>query len=58
VGGARISPVHANFIVNEGGATAQDILALIDRIRSEARSRRGLELEPEIQIVGETEDNE
>jgi UDP-N-acetylmuramate--L-alanine ligase/UDP-N-acetylenolpyruvoylglucosamine reductase len=57
VGGARISPVHANFIVNEGGATARDILALIERIRSEVRSRRGLELEPEIQIVGEAEDN-
>jgi UDP-N-acetylmuramate--L-alanine ligase/UDP-N-acetylenolpyruvoylglucosamine reductase len=56
VGGARISPVHANFIVNEGGATARDILALMERIRSEARSRRGLGLEPEIQIVGEAED--
>lgn len=54
-GGARISPVHANFIVNEGGATAADILALAARIREEARSRRGIDLEPEIQVVGEEE---
>lgn len=53
VGGARISPVHANFIVNEGGATAADILHLMARIREEARSRCGIDLEPEIQIVGE-----
>ena len=53
VGGARISPVHANFIINEDHATAADILALIERIRREARDRRNIMLEPEIQIVGE-----
>lgn len=55
VGAARISPVHANFIINEGGATAADILTLMEKIQNEARSRRGIQLQPEIQIVGEEE---
>jgi UDP-N-acetylenolpyruvoylglucosamine reductase len=45
--------VHGNFIVNDGGATATDMLALIDRIKQAARSKRGIELETEVQIVGE-----
>ena len=53
VGGARISPVHGNFIINEGGATAADVLALIDLVKSAARERRGVELETEVQIIGE-----
>ncbi len=53
VGGARISEVHGNFIVNDGTATARDILELIHRVRAEARARRGIELEPEVEIVGE-----
>jgi UDP-N-acetylmuramate--alanine ligase len=53
VGGARISPVHGNFFVNEGGATAADVLALIEQVRREARALRGLELETEVQILGE-----
>jgi UDP-N-acetylenolpyruvoylglucosamine reductase len=53
VGRARISPVHGNFMVNEGGATAADVLALIEVVRRAARDRRGLELETEVQIVGE-----
>jgi len=53
VGGARVSQEHANFIVNEGGATAGDILALIEQIRRKAREERGVELETEVQIVGE-----
>ena len=52
VGHAVVSTVHANFILNDGGATARDILALLDRIRSEVRSRRGIQLEPEVQIIG------
>jgi UDP-N-acetylmuramate--L-alanine ligase/UDP-N-acetylenolpyruvoylglucosamine reductase len=51
-GGARISAVHANFIVNDGGATARDVLDLIDRIRREAREKRGENLEQEIMILG------
>ncbi len=53
VGGARVSEVHANFIVNTGGATARDVLELIARIRAEARARRGIELETEVEILGE-----
>ena len=53
VGKARVSEVHGNFIVNDGGATAADILELIDKIKAVARSKRGVELETEVQIVGE-----
>jgi UDP-N-acetylmuramate--L-alanine ligase/UDP-N-acetylenolpyruvoylglucosamine reductase len=53
VGGARISEVHANFIVNDGGATAGEVLALIERIREAANSERGIELETEVSIIGE-----
>jgi UDP-N-acetylmuramate--L-alanine ligase/UDP-N-acetylenolpyruvoylglucosamine reductase len=53
VGGARVSDVHANFIVNDGGATAGEVLALIKRIREAARLDRGIELETEVSIIGE-----
>ena len=53
VGGARVSDIHANFIVNDGGATAADVLTLIERIRQTARLKRGIELETEVQIVGQ-----
>lgn len=53
VGSARVSEVHANFIVNEGRASAADVLALIEKIRAEALSKRGVSLETEVQIVGE-----
>jgi|YelNatPaOPRAMG01_1025707.scaffolds.fasta_scaffold02533_1 UDP-N-acetylmuramate--L-alanine ligase/UDP-N-acetylenolpyruvoylglucosamine reductase len=52
IGGARVSEVHANFIVNDGGATASDILELIEVIRRRARQERGIELETEVQILG------
>ena len=53
VGGAEISPVHANFIVNRGGARAVDVLALIELARQTVRERFGVELELEIELVGE-----
>ena len=53
VGKARVSEVHGNFIVNDGGATATEMLELIDRIKKEAKAKRGIELETEVQIVGE-----
>jgi UDP-N-acetylmuramate--alanine ligase len=53
VGKARVSEVHGNFIVNDGGATAAEMLELIDRIKAAARAKRGIELETEVQIVGE-----
>ena len=52
-GRARISPTHANFIVNDGGATAADIRALIDLCRREVRRQFGVDLVEEIVYVGE-----
>jgi UDP-N-acetylmuramate dehydrogenase len=51
-GGARFSELHANFIVNQGGATARDVRALIERAISAVRERFGVELEPEVEMVG------
>jgi UDP-N-acetylenolpyruvoylglucosamine reductase len=53
VGGAMVSDVHANFIVNDGTATARDVLNLIEIIRQRAKSTRGIELETEVEILGE-----
>ena len=53
VGNARVSKVHGNFIVNDGDATSAEILQLIDNIKSVARKERGIELETEVEIVGE-----
>jgi len=53
VGGAEVSTLHANFIVNRGGARAADVLSLIELIVKKVRDERGIELEPEIKIVGE-----
>ncbi len=52
VGAARVSEVHGNFIVNDGGATADDVLELIAQIQAKARRERGIELQTEVQIVG------
>ncbi len=53
VGGARVSEIHGNFIVNDGSATAQDVLDLIDLIKKRAMSARGIELRTEVEIIGE-----
>jgi UDP-N-acetylenolpyruvoylglucosamine reductase len=53
VGKARVSEVHGNFIVNDGGATAAEVLELIEKIKATALAKRGIELETEVQIVGE-----
>jgi UDP-N-acetylenolpyruvoylglucosamine reductase len=53
VGGAKVSEVHGNFIVNDGGATAADVLAVIDKVKEVALRERGVRLETEVQIVGE-----
>ncbi len=54
VGRARVSEVHGNFIVNDGSASAEEILTLIDEIQTIARRERDIELETEVQIVGES----
>jgi UDP-N-acetylmuramate dehydrogenase len=53
VGGARVSPTHGNFIVNDGSATAGDIRQLIDRCRDAVRDRFGVELREEIVCLGD-----
>ena len=52
IGGAEISNVHANFIANRGGATADDVLALIDRARERVLQESGIRLETEVCIIG------
>ena len=52
-GGAQISPVHANFIVNRGQATASDIVALIQKAQKEVLARFSVALELEIELLGE-----
>ncbi len=53
VGGASVSEVHGNFIVNDGTATARDVLNLIGIIKERARTSRGIVLETEVEILGE-----
>ena len=53
VGGARLSPKHANFVENTGGATTADILAVMAEARRKVHERFGVTLEPEVQILGE-----
>jgi UDP-N-acetylmuramate dehydrogenase len=53
LGGAQISPKHANFILNNDHATAADVLALVDRARDEVASRFDVVLEQEIVLLGE-----
>ena len=52
VGGAVVSEVHGNFIVNDGGATARDMLQLIELVQQRALQERGIELRTEVEIVG------
>lgn len=53
IGGAVVSEVHGNFIVNDGGATARDVIDLIALVQRTAREQRGIEVETEVQIIGE-----
>lgn len=53
IGGAQVSEKHAGFIVNIGGATACDILALIDHVQKVVKAETGVDLEPEVKIMGE-----
>jgi UDP-N-acetylmuramate dehydrogenase len=53
VGGAQVSPQHANFIVNTGDATATDVRRLMDEVRDVVWRQRGVWLEPEVRLVGD-----
>jgi UDP-N-acetylmuramate dehydrogenase len=53
IGKAEISPIHANFFVNLGSATARDVYSLISVAQSKVREKIGVELELEIELVGD-----
>ena len=55
VGHAAVSETHANFVVNQGGATARQLLDLIDSIQQKAKAERCVDLETELKILGEDE---
>ncbi len=55
IGGAQFSDLHANFIVNAGGASAQDVLELIELAKNEALSKKGIKLETEVRVIGNKE---
>jgi len=52
VGDAQVSPKHAGFVVNTGTASCEDVLRLMDHIRNTVLARSGIELEPEVRIIG------
>ncbi|MDR2109193.1 MAG: UDP-N-acetylmuramate dehydrogenase [Coriobacteriales bacterium] len=52
VGGAQVSELHANFIINNGSATATDVVAIIMEIRRRVKEEHGTELQPEIRFLG------
>lgn len=56
VGGAQVSEKHAGFIVNKGGAAAEDVLNLIKHVKNTVMEKFGVELEPEVRLLGEFDD--
>jgi UDP-N-acetylmuramate dehydrogenase len=53
IGGAQVSEMHGNFIVNLGSATARDIIGLIELVQQKVLETKGITLEPEVKIIGE-----
>jgi len=56
VGAAEVSEVHGNFIVNQGGASATDVIELVRQIRAQVKAQSGYILEPEVLLVGQSWD--
>jgi len=52
IGGAQVSPMHANYFVNTGAASAADVRGLIERAQREVETRFGVRLEPEVKLIG------
>jgi len=52
IGGAQVSPMHANYFVNTGGATAEDVKRLIEHAQRVVEERFGVRLEPEVKLIG------
>ena len=55
IGGAQVSELHSNFLINRGGATAADFLALAEKVKSSVLASSGIMLEEEVRIVGEAD---
>lgn len=53
VGGAQVSTKHAGFVVNKGGATAADVINLIHEVQKRVKEAHGVELQPEVRLIGE-----
>ena len=53
IGGAAVSEKHSGFVINKGGATAKDVLDLISHIQCEVKKQFGVDLHPEVRIIGE-----
>jgi len=52
IGGAQVSPLHANYIVNTGNATASDVLKVIEHVRKTVAKKTSVELELEVKVIG------
>jgi UDP-N-acetylmuramate dehydrogenase len=52
IGGVQVSPMHANYFVNTGGATAGDVRRLIEHVQQEVQKKFGVGLEPEVKLIG------
>ena len=53
VGGAEVSKKHCGFVINKGGASAADILSVIRHVQKTVKERFGVELKPEVKLLGE-----
>ena len=53
VGGAQVSEKHCGFVINKGGATAADVLALVEDVKNKVYEEFQVELEPEVKMVGD-----
>ena len=53
VGDAEISPIHANFVVNQGSASAAEVMSLIELARNTVDAEFGIPLETEIELIGQ-----
>lgn len=53
IGAIEVSPIHANYLVNHGGGTAEDALRLIELVRETVREKLGIELQSEVRVIGE-----
>lgn len=51
IGGAQVSELHANFLINKDGATSSEMLGLIEEVRKEVKGKTGIELEPEVRYI-------